>query len=61
METAVGISVASDDDTSVGEHNNNYLHEIVFQLFEYLCIFNYLITVFPSSSLRSFARIAISK
>ena len=61
METAVGISVASDDHTSVWEHNNNYSHQIVFQLFEYLCIFNCLITVFPSFTLRAFARIAISK
>ena len=26
LETSVGITVASDDDTSVGEHDNNYSH-----------------------------------
>ena len=55
VETSVGITVASDDDTSVGEPDNNY------QLFEYLYILNIIITVFPSSTLRAFARIAISK
>ena len=59
VETSVGITVASDDDTSVGEHDNNYSHYIVFQLFEYLYIFIIIITVFPPSSLRAFARIAI--
>ena len=61
VEMSVTITVASDDDASVGEHNNNHSHYIVFQLFEYLCIFDCLITVFPSSSSRTFARNAISK
>ena len=26
VEMSVGITVASDDDASVGEHNNNYSH-----------------------------------
>ena len=54
VEIYVGITVASDDDTSVEEHDNNY-----FQFFQYLYSFDIIITVFPPSSLCAFARIAI--
>ena len=53
LETAVGITVASDKDTFVDEHDNN-THTRLFPVFLsiYICL---------NSSLRASARIAISK
>ena len=43
METAVGITVSSDDDAFVEEHDNNIRTLDCFQLFEYLEFFKFLI------------------
>ena len=44
METAVGINLASDDDTSVKEHDRN-TDTILIQLFE--CYISYFLIVSP--------------
>ena len=43
VETAVGITVSSDDDAFVEEHDNNIRTLDCFQLFEYLEFFKFLI------------------
>ena len=59
METAVGITAGSDDDTSVKEHDKNSGTRNCFQLFEYYI--SYFLIVLPSPSLCVLVRIDISK
>ena len=59
METAVGITAGSDDNTFVKEHDKITDIRNCFQLFEYYI--SYCLTLLPSPSLCVLVRIDISE
>ena len=59
VETAVGITAGSDDNTSVKEHDKITDTRNCFQLFEYYI--SYCLTLLPSPSLCVLVRIDISE